>query len=75
MKRHKQYKLDDREKVTLDNMKKNIIIGNPQEVKEKLIDLQATYKADEIMLSTITYSAEARRNSYRLIANELLIND
>lgn len=70
-----QYKWDDREKVTLDNMKKNIIIGNPQEVKEKLIDLQASYKADEIMLSTITYSAEARRNSYRLIANELLIND
>lgn len=71
----KQYKLDNREKVTLDNMKKNIIIGNPQELKEKLIDLQASYKADEIMLSTITYSAEARRNSYRLIANELLIND
>lgn len=71
----KQYKWDNREKVTLDNVKKNIIIGNPQEVKEKLIDFQASYKANEIMLSTITYSAEARRNSYRLIANELLIND
>lgn len=70
----KQYKLDDREKDTLVNMKKNIIIGNPQEVTQKLIELHATYKADEIMLSTITYSAEARRNSYRLIANELLIN-
>ena len=71
----KQYKLDDREKDTLDNMKKNIIIGNSQEVKQKLIELQSAYKADEIMLSTITYSAEARRNSYRLIANELLINN
>ena len=71
----KQYKLDDREKNTLDTMKKNIIIGNPQEVKQKLLELQATYKADEIMLSTITYSAEARRNSYRLIANELPIHN
>ena len=71
----KQYKLDDREKNTLDTMKKNIIIGNPQEVKQKLLELQATYKADEIMLSTITYSAEARRNSYKLIANELLIHN
>ena len=52
-----------------------MIIGNPKEVKQKLIELQATHKADEIMLNTITYSAEARRNSYKLIANELLINN
>ncbi|QUG42610.1 LLM class flavin-dependent oxidoreductase [Psychrobacillus sp. INOP01] len=71
----KQYKLDDREKDTFENMKKNIIIGNPKEVKQKLLELQATYKADEIMLSTITYSAEARRNSYKLIATELLFKD
>ncbi|MFJ7827571.1 LLM class flavin-dependent oxidoreductase [Psychrobacillus sp. NPDC096623] len=70
-----QYKLDDQEKDTFKNMKKNIIIGNPKEVKQKLIELQATYKADEIMLSTITYSAEDRRNSYKLIATELLDND
>lgn len=70
-----QYKLDDREKDTFDKMKKNINIGNPQEVKQKLLELQATYKADEIMLSTITYSAEDRRNSYKLIANELLMED
>lgn len=71
----KQYKMDDREKDILDHMKKSIIIGNPQEVKQKLTELQATYKADEIMLSTITYSAEDRRNSYKLIADELLTND
>lgn len=70
-----QYNLDYREKDTFDKMKKNIIIGNPQEVKQELIKLQATYKADEIMLSTITFSAEARRNSYKLIATELLSND
>ena len=56
-------------------MKNNLIIGNPQKVKQKLIELQATYKADEIMLSTITYSAVDRINSYKLIATELLIND
>ncbi|SDO01610.1 luciferase family oxidoreductase, group 1 [Psychrobacillus sp. OK028] len=71
----KQYKLDNREKDTFNNMRKNVIIGNPQEVKQKLVELQATYKADEIMLSTITYSAEDRRNSYKLIANELLDNN
>ncbi|WP_277585670.1 LLM class flavin-dependent oxidoreductase [Psychrobacillus antarcticus] len=71
----KQYKLEDREKDTFDNLKKNMIIGNPTEVKQKLTELQTTYKADEIMLSTITYSAETRRNSYKLIANELLLHN
>lgn len=68
----RQYVLDDAEKETMENMKKKLIIGNPTEVKEKLIELQTNYRADEIMLNTITYSAEDRFSSYRLIAAELL---
>ncbi|MEI4769169.1 LLM class flavin-dependent oxidoreductase [Psychrobacillus sp. FJAT-51614] len=71
----KQYKLDDREKETLVNMRQNSIIGNPQEVKQKLIELQTNYQADEIMIHTITYSAEDRINSYKLIAAELIRKD
>lgn len=67
-----QYIIDDQEKESLKSMEKKLIIGNPTEVKEKLIELQTIYKADEIMLNTITYSAEDRFNSYRLIAAELL---
>lgn len=71
----KQYIIDDREKERFNNMKKNMIIGNAQEVKKKLLELQANYKADEIMLSTITYSPEDRRNSYILLAKELLTGE
>ena len=67
-----QYRLNDQEEDTLENMKKKLIIGNPTEVKEKLIELQTNYRADEIMLNTITYATEDRLNSYRLIAAELL---
>ncbi|MFJ8065747.1 LLM class flavin-dependent oxidoreductase [Psychrobacillus sp. NPDC096426] len=69
-----QYSLNDQEEATLENMKKKLIIGNPTEVKEKLIELQTNYRADEIMLNTITYSTKDRFNSYRLIAAELLKN-
>ncbi|MDI2586809.1 LLM class flavin-dependent oxidoreductase [Psychrobacillus sp. NEAU-3TGS] len=68
----KQYIVSDVEKETLKSMKKKLIIGNPTEVKEKLSELQTNYKADEIMLNTIAYSAKDRFNSYRLIADEIL---
>lgn len=53
-----------------EKMKRKIIIGNPIEVKDKLQELALTYKADEIMIVTITYSPEDRLNSYELIARE-----
>jgi len=70
----KQYKLNARERETLDNMRQNSIIGNPQDVKQRLMELQADYQADEIMINTVTYSAEDRINSYKLIAAELINN-
>lgn len=70
----KQYPLNSVEKEIMEKMKRKIIIGNPMEVKQKLIELQQNYKADEIMLNTITYSAEDRISSYALIAKEMLLN-
>ncbi|MFJ7969769.1 LLM class flavin-dependent oxidoreductase [Psychrobacillus sp. NPDC096389] len=67
-----QYILNNVEKETLENMKKKFIIGSPTDVKKKLMEMQAYYKATEIMLNTITYSAKDRFNSYRLIAAAML---
>ncbi|PLR79274.1 LLM class flavin-dependent oxidoreductase [Bacillus sp. V3-13] len=68
----KQYinKSDWRQSV--DNMKRKMVIGNPQEVKAKLQELQVLYEADELMIVTITHSDEDRARSYELIANEVL---
>lgn len=68
----KQYKLTVSEKETIEKMKQKLIIGNPQEVKEKLLKLQTDYKVNEIMIVTITHSLEDRINSYKLIAKELI---
>ncbi|RFB18880.1 LLM class flavin-dependent oxidoreductase [Bacillus sp. HNG] len=52
-------------------MKQKVIIGNPKEVKDKLLELQETYQTDEIMIVTITHSHEDRLKSYELIAKEM----
>ncbi|UOR11888.1 LLM class flavin-dependent oxidoreductase [Halobacillus amylolyticus] len=68
----KQYSFTSYEQDKIDDMRRRMVIGNPQEVKQKLFDLKMRYQADEIMMITITHSYEERIESYRLIANELL---
>jgi luciferase family oxidoreductase group 1 len=68
----KRYELNDKEKGAIETMKQKMIIGNPQEVKKKLLDIKTHYRADEIMIVTITHSPEDRITSYELIASEVL---
>lgn len=68
----KHYELNEQEIEELEKMKRKMIIGNPKEVKDKLNELQVGYKADEIMIVTITHSPEDRIQSYKLIADEIL---
>lgn len=59
----------------IEDIKKKTIIGNPQEVKRQLLELQARYEADEMMIVTTVHSFEDRIASYRLIANEMLMEE
>lgn len=68
----RNYKLTETEIERLAKMKQNMIIGNPDEVKEKLLQVQEKFQADEIMIVTITHSPKDRLESYRLIAAEIL---
>jgi luciferase family oxidoreductase group 1 len=68
----RHYTLNEKEKETMEKMKRNMVIGNPQQVKQKLNELQTKFKADEIMLVTITHSPEDRIQSYKLIAKEVI---
>jgi luciferase family oxidoreductase group 1 len=56
----------------LSEMRKNIIIGNPQQVKKRIEELQVRYNADEIMIVSITHSPADKVQSYKLIAEEIL---
>ncbi|MCQ6274930.1 LLM class flavin-dependent oxidoreductase [Bacillus sp. V3B] len=67
----KLYTLNEKEKETFEKVKQNIIIGNPDEVKNKLMRVQADYQADELMIVTITHSPKDKFHSYKLIAEQL----
>jgi luciferase family oxidoreductase group 1 len=44
------------------------IIGSPDTVRGKLLEVADSYGAEEVIVVTITYDHEARRRSYELIA-------
>jgi luciferase family oxidoreductase group 1 len=68
----KDYKLSPEEYETVEKMKRKMIIGNPNHVKNRLFELHKKFNPDEIMILTITYSFEDRIKSYELIARETL---
>lgn len=68
----KEFKLSAETYETLENMKQKMLIGDPKQVKERLLELYKKYKPDEIMLLSITHAPEDRIKSYELIAEELL---
>lgn len=47
--------------------KENIILGNPNQVKEQLLALHKLYQADEYMIVTIVHEPEDKRRSYTLL--------
>ncbi|MCM3669288.1 LLM class flavin-dependent oxidoreductase [Mesobacillus maritimus] len=66
----KTYPITEEEKQQLEMQKQKMIIGNPKEVKSKLKELQAFYRADELMIVTISHSIDDKIQSYRLIMDE-----
>jgi len=66
------YSEDDREK--MEKAKTQQIIGNPEEVKERLETLQERYQIDEFMILTIAPSYETRKKSYQLLAEVFDLN-
>ncbi|MEZ4861412.1 MAG: LLM class flavin-dependent oxidoreductase [Caldilineaceae bacterium] len=63
-----RYSYTPQEQAFLENKFQHAAIGDPQQVKEKLLWLAATFGADEIMTVTITYDFAARLRSYELLA-------
>jgi luciferase family oxidoreductase group 1 len=53
--------------------RERMLIGNPGEVRERLLSLQEMYDTEEFMIVTITPSYEARQRSYELLAECVLL--
>lgn len=53
---------------TIEDNRGKRAVGDPDQVKAKLLSLAEQFQADEIMLVTITHDNAARRRSYELLA-------
>ncbi|WP_042142884.1 LLM class flavin-dependent oxidoreductase [Paucisalibacillus sp. EB02] len=64
--------LSKEEQDEYDIAKQKMIVGNPQEVKEKLNELQQKYQVDDFMILTNTPTYSVRKKSYQLLAEEVM---
>ncbi|MCL7749452.1 LLM class flavin-dependent oxidoreductase [Halalkalibacter alkaliphilus] len=69
----KEYSLTEQDRQSIAKMKKNMIIGDPGQVREQIMGLREKYVFDELMIISITHDHEDRVNSYRLLAKEMRI--
>ena len=68
----KEFQLNVRDQESIERAKSKKIIGNPDEVKSKLMEIQSRVLADEIMIVTITYSPKDKHKSYQLLAEQCI---
>jgi alkanesulfonate monooxygenase SsuD/methylene tetrahydromethanopterin reductase-like flavin-dependent oxidoreductase (luciferase family) len=47
------------------------VVGDPGEVRARLVELADRYGVDEVMTVTVTHDLEARRRSYELLAEAM----
>ncbi len=59
------------ERLLVEENRKRMIVGTPQQVGDALEKLAEVYAADEVMLVTLAYSFEDKLKSYQLIAEEM----
>lgn len=66
-----QFNWTEEELAKMEGRKKKMVIGNPKEVATELHTLATHYRADELMIVTITHEAEAKFTSYSLVAQAM----
>lgn len=64
----KNYVYSPFEQIRVKENRKRMIVGNPKQVKEKILALSEAYETDEFMIVTITYDFEHKLRSYQLLA-------
>lgn len=67
-----KYRMTDKEKYIFNKLRQKMLIGNPGEIREKLLALKSEYRVDEVMIVTNTHNPEDRIRSFELIAKEVL---
>ena len=59
------------EKLLVEENRRRMVVGNPQQVGDRLEALAAEYQADEVMLVSIAYDFKDKLKTFELVAKEL----
>ncbi|WP_245833291.1 LLM class flavin-dependent oxidoreductase [Oceanobacillus timonensis] len=70
--RREEEKLSAEDKEIIKKNRERCIIGTPETVKQQLLELQEKYQTDEFMVINNTFDFEAKKKSYRLLAEAML---
>ena len=62
------YRFDERERAYAMDQRARLVLGDPAEVRDRLLELKESFAADELIVLTITGDNASRRESYRLVA-------
>ena len=58
----------EQEATIVQRERERVVLGAPDTVREKLLQIQQAYEADELMVITITGDYASRLRSYQLLA-------
>ena len=62
------WEYSDQERAIIQRERQRALIGTPDVIKEKLLEIQQAFEADELMVITITGDYASRLRSYELLA-------
>lgn len=63
------YPLTELDRLHLQQLRQRRVVGTPEQVKERLLELARAYQAQEILINTPIHDEQARIRSYELIAD------
>jgi luciferase family oxidoreductase group 1 len=67
------YPYTERDRMIIERERARAIIGTPDSVKARLLEIRDAYAADELMIVTITGDYASRQRSYELLAGEFAL--
>ena len=68
------YPYTDRDRAIIERERARAVIGTPDRVKARLMEIANAYSADELMIITITGDYASRTRSYELLAAEFALD-
>ena len=68
------YPYTDRDRAIIERERARAVIGTPDRVKARLMEIANAYSADELMIITITGDYASRMRSYELLAAEFALD-